>query len=165
MERAIESASRSIDAYTKRRFWLDVASSPRLYLANGYGVATVDDFVTLTSVTPEVSQGVLGSALDATVYRASPLNAALFGDPYYEIDFGGYYGGYQWGWLSVNAVWGWPAVPAGITQACLMKAARIYKRRESVTGTLGFDEFALRISREDPDVIDLLMPFKWVTVG
>lgn len=164
VERAIETASRIIDAYTKRRFYLDTEASSRLFLSNGYGNLRVDDFTELVSITPELGIGQLGTAMDSTTYRAGPLNAPVLGEPYNEIDFGGYYGMGSWGYVSVEAVWGWPSVPKAITQACLLKAARIYKRRESVTASLGFDEFALRLSATDPDVAEALMPYRWLTV-
>jgi hypothetical protein len=160
MERAIESASRVIDTYTKRQFFLDATSSARTIRSSGDVVYT-GDFVTLTSVAPELDvSGALGAAYDTTSYRPGPLNANIAQEPYHFIE-----GLYSWGYVSVDAVWGWPSVPQAVTQACLMKAARIYKRRESVNATLGFDEFALRITREDADVIDLLSPYRWVTVA
>jgi hypothetical protein len=158
MERAIESASRIIDTYCHRRFYLDEVSSARLFKGSDELIYT-DDYVTLTSVTPELSLGVLGTAYDVTSYRPGPLNAVVAQEPYSHIE-----GAFSWGYTSVDAIWGWPSVPANVTQACLMKAARIYKRRESVQGTLGFDEFALRISREDSDVMDILGPYRWITV-
>lgn len=44
--------------------------------------------------------------------------------------------------------------------ACLMHAARLYKRKNSPEGVAGFGEFGtVRVSRFDPDVEDLLSPF------
>jgi hypothetical protein len=115
----------------------------------------------LTSITPETSLGVLGSAYDSTSYRPGPLNAEVAQEPYHFIEGTSL----SWGYASVDAVWGWPTIPVAVNQANLLKAARIYKRRESVNATLGFDEFALRITREDADVMDLLSPYRWVTVA
>jgi hypothetical protein len=159
MERAIEAASRVVDTYTHRRFYLDAVSSGRLYLAKGDRIFT-DDFTELTAVTPEYQPDVLGNPYATTSYRAGPLNAPFDDQPYWHID-----GVFGWGVVQVDALWGWASVPVAVVQATLLKAARIYKRRESVTGTLGFDEFALRLSSTDPDVADLLSPYRFVSVG
>lgn len=157
VERIIEAASRAIDSWTGRRFWLDDSASARLFHA-GYGnVLEVGDFIALTSVTPEASFGVLGTAYATDTYRAGPYDNLTVGWPYRWIE-GSFTG---WGrTVSVVARWGWPEVPAAVTEACLLKAARIYKRRETVTAVVGFDEFAVRIGTSDPDVTDLLTPYR-----
>ena len=44
-------------------------------------------------------------------------------------------------------------VPDAAHQACLMHAARLYRRRDSVDGTLGFGDMGLvRVGRQDPDI-------------
>jgi len=41
-------------------------------------------------------------------------------------------------------------------QACLIHAARLYRRRDSVDGTIGFGDLgAIRVGRTDPDVDSL----------
>jgi hypothetical protein len=51
----------------------------------------------------------------------------------------------------------WPAVaddlPDVAHQACLIDAARLYRRRDSLDGTIGFGELgAIRVGRYDADV-------------
>ena len=45
------------------------------------------------------------------------------------------------------------AVPDLVHEACLMHAARLYKRRDSIDGSLGFGEAGIiRVGRADPDI-------------
>jgi hypothetical protein len=47
-------------------------------------------------------------------------------------------------------------VPENGRQACMIHAARLYRRRDSVDGTIGFgDGGAIRVGRVDADIIDL----------
>jgi len=65
------------------------------------------------------------------------------------------------GRVQVSADWGWPATPAAVEQACLIQAARIFKRKDSPEGILGSAEWgAVRVSRVDPDVDAMLAPYR-----
>lgn len=49
-----------------------------------------------------------------------------------------------------------PEIPDDIHQACLMHAGRLYRRRDTVDGTISFgDAGAMRIGRVDPDIVAL----------
>lgn len=48
--------------------------------------------------------------------------------------------------------------PAYVRQAILIRAAKIYTRRDSTNGTIKFGEFASTVSKMDPDVDELLRP-------
>jgi len=63
--------------------------------------------------------------------------------------------------VQITAKWGWPAVPADVTQACLIKAARLFHRKESIQGIAGVSDFGpVRLSKgEDSDVLLLLGPY------
>lgn len=44
-------------------------------------------------------------------------------------------------------------LPDAAHQACLIHAARLYRRRDSIDGTLGFGDLGLvRVGRADPDI-------------
>lgn len=67
--------------------------------------------------------------------------------------------------VQVTAAWGWASIPAEVTHAALIKAARLFKRKDSVEGILGgfqdFNAVTVRIStREDPDVAELLRYYR-----
>lgn len=74
-----------------------------------------------------------------------PINAIAGGKPVTEIVLpsGAYTGGSGFtGWaadenetyVAVNAIWGWPAVPAPIVEATKIQASRIAKRRDAPFG-------------------------------
>lgn len=63
--------------------------------------------------------------------------------------------------IRVTADWGWPSVPAVITEAVLIQASRIFKRKDSPEGIIGSAEWGtVRLSRVDPDVESMLYPFR-----
>lgn len=57
-------------------------------------------------------------------------------------------------------------VPDSGHEACLLHAARLYRRRDSVDGTIGFGDMgAIRVGRVDPDVEALYALRGWVVFG
>lgn len=70
--------------------------------------------------------------------------------------------------VQVTAAWGWETMPYAVKQAALIKAAKLFKRRNSAEGVLGgFGDFGpVRVSnREDPDVVALLAPYRHADVA
>jgi hypothetical protein len=64
------------------------------------------------------------------------------------------------GTCTVTWVWTYPAdttdLPDSAHEACLMHAARLYRRRDSVDGTISWgDAGGVRVGRVDPDVVAL----------
>lgn len=65
------------------------------------------------------------------------------------VDFGDRALGHRWPPDADN-------LPAGARQACLIHAARLYRRRDSLDGTVGWGDLgAIRVGRTDPDVVAL----------
>ena len=63
--------------------------------------------------------------------------------------------------LQVTATFGWSAIPFEVNEACILKAASLFKRKDAPFGVAGFGEFgAVRITRADPDVMELLANFR-----
>ena len=62
----------------------------------------------------------------------------------------------------ITGVWGWPAVPASISQAAVIQGSRIFTRLQSPLGIAGFGDMGVvRVSRQlDPDVAQLVEPFR-----
>jgi hypothetical protein len=57
-------------------------------------------------------------------------------------------------------------IPDGIYQATLFSAARYYRRRDSLDGTIGWGEAGVvRVGRYDPDVDALLGRYLAVVIG
>ncbi|WIM97836.1 head-tail connector protein [Actinoplanes oblitus] len=170
IQQAITAASRLIDRRCGRRFYADKVATARTFPVCGQSayagvdqVILVDDIATLTGVTVET--GTTGSYTAASGWEAGPDNAAVYGRPYTELRAGA-------GWLPatgrvrVTARWGWPTVPDEIAQACLLLAARFYRRKDSPQGVLGSAEWGVaRVSRTDPDVEALIAPFVIPTIA
>ncbi len=174
-ERAINATSRAIDLFCGRRFWADSVVAVRKYRPEDGYVAWVDDISTTTGLiveTDSTGDGTYATTWASTDYELQPLNADADGQAYawwrvhavdrYLFPLAG-----KVPPLRVTAKFGWSAIPDGVEQACILRAAQIFKRRESVSGVAGFDGFgAVRISRKrDPDVADLLDDFVKIGVG
>jgi hypothetical protein len=68
--------------------------------------------------------------------------------------------------VEVTARFGWSAVPDQVMEATILRAVSIFKRKEAPYGVADFGEFGpVRITRKDPDVMDLLMPFQKPMAG
>lgn len=176
LERAINAASRAVDTYCGRgidgvlgQFWADQAVTTRTYVVTNPCAARVDDISTRTGLI--VKTGTDGSTfpttLASTEYLLEPRNADAAGTAASPYAF----------WvirsingrlltqstrgrvptLQVTAKFGWSAVPYEVAEATILKAASLFKRKDAPFGIAGFGEFgAVRITRQDPDVIEAL---------
>lgn len=177
--RAINATSRAIDLYCgspMRRFWQDPAdalTSRRYRCDDPYEVDVADLSTTegLVVAVDTAGDGSYSTTLSASDYQLEPLDADADGGAYawtrlvavggntFPVDG-------RRARLRVTARHGWSAIPDGVNQACLIRAAAIFKRREAIFGTVGMGEFGMvRITRKDPDVMDLLHNFIRIKVG
>ncbi len=119
------------------------------------GDITVSDYVTGTTYTP---------------VRGWPYNAASKGKPFTRLEFAvGTALPITSGRLAVTAKWGWPSVPAGVMNACLLQANRWFKRKDAPFGVAGIDSMggATRLlAQVDPDVAVGLSAYRrhWAAV-
>ena len=162
---ALAAASRGIDRATGRRFWLDADPVQRTYNPRGRIVREsdgdlflVDDIGNVAGLVVETGSGTSWSAV--TDYETGPENAIADGKPITGLlrTLG------TWGLtttrLRVTARFGWPAVPDEVTEAALIQASRLYKRKDSPEGIIGSAEWGVRnLSRRDPDVWALIEPY------
>ena len=171
LERAITTASRRIDARCARRFYADANASARTYTAvNGWRV-DIDDVSTTTGLvvkTDDDADGIFETTWASVDYQLEPLNALAKGEPVRRIIAIGS----TWPtWaapvpVQVTAKWGWPAVPAEITDACLLLAGRLFKRQDSLLGVAGFGDLGVISVRSiDPDIEGLIAPYILPGVG
>jgi len=172
VERAINAASRAIDDYCNRRFWLDTGVAERTYIVTHPRFAFVDDIGSRTGVV--VKTGTDGTTFPTTLtvgtdFILEPRNADKYASAtsepfaFWQIRLvnGRAFLCYEdRPTLSVTARHGWSAVPHQVSEACILKAASLFKRKDAPFGVAGFGEFdANRITRSDPDVVDLLSAF------
>lgn len=176
LELSIESASRDIDGACERVFYQD-ADAVRTYVPTDSFLTEIDDLVSLTTLKTSSD----GEAFDITWssgdYQLEPLNGQAGGieSPSTRIRAIGSYLFPVWEPSNVNAqeatvqvtgTFGWSSVPTAIRQATILLAMRHYKRYDSPLGIAGFSDVgAVRISRYDPDIQQLIQPFKKVRMA
>lgn len=170
LEQAIEAASRAIDDACGRTFY-QAAAATRYYTAEDGELLFVDDLVSVTSLTTdEIGDRTYSTTWLTTDYDLEPYNAAALGKPYLWIRQAPL--GQRWfptGRRGVKIVgtFGWPAVPPQAKRACLIQAARYWKRKDAVFGVMGSAEMGtvMAIPGLDPDVKQLLAPLMRPGVG
>ncbi|MGW1595250.1 phage gp6-like head-tail connector protein [Streptomyces sp. NPDC002343] len=161
---ALSAASRSINLTTGRRFWLDAEPVQRVFRLAGRvvreadgDVLLVDDIGDVTGMVVETGSGSAWTPL--TGYETQPDNALADGRPVTGLLRSGIWGTATTR-VRITARFGWPAVPEDITEAALIQATRLYKRKDSPEGIIGSAEWGVRnLSRRDPDVWALIEPY------
>ncbi|NUP16562.1 MAG: phage gp6-like head-tail connector protein [Streptomyces sp.] len=162
---ALASASRSIDQTCGRRFWLDAVAVQRTYRLRGRTLCEddgelllVDDVGSATGLVVETGRGASWTAV--TGYETQPDNALADGRPITSLLRVNGTWGITTARVRVTARFGWPAVPDDVTEAALIQASRLYKRKDSPEGIIGSAEWGVRnLSRRDPDVWALIEPY------
>jgi hypothetical protein len=158
------AASRGIDDYTDRRFWLDDTATAKTInpkrrtikdddgeqLLLPWDIGSEDDLVV------EVGSGSSWTAV--TDYELTPDAALDENKPVTGLlRTGGVWQFTPLNRVRIAARWGYPVLPQVVTDATLLQAARLFKRRQSPEGVLGNSEFGLiRVARLDPDVQELV---------
>ncbi|MGW2261447.1 phage gp6-like head-tail connector protein [Streptomyces sp. NPDC001780] len=163
LDSALAAASRGIDTATGRRFWLDDDPTVRTFRTAGRlvrdaaGERLLIDDAGAEPAMVETGTGAPWTAV--TGYDTAPDNALARGRPVTALSL--YPGGWGTGQrVRVTARWGWPAIPDEITEATLIQAARLYRRKDSPEGVTGSAEWGVvRLSRRDPDVWALIEHF------
>jgi hypothetical protein len=171
LHRTLASVSRAIDRHCGRRFWRDNTATARTFRAEEPGLVWTGDFWSAAGLIVEADpagNGVWSQVWDAGDYQLEPLNAAA--------DLGSD-GAFAWWQIAavgsdafpvfprrvgvrVTAKWGWSAVPDQVTEAALLKAASLFKRRDAPFGFAEVGDLGvIRIGRNDPDVVEMLRPF------
>lgn len=162
----IEAASRAIDEHCNRvgqGFGLDATATARVVNWRGRllrdrdgqrllvpDIGSLDGLVVEVGRAPnwvDVTAAVEAEPTDALV-RGRPLNSLLYVGGCWTFN----------GRVRITAKWGWPRVPAVVSEAALIQTNRLYKRKDSPEGVLGSSEWdgGIRLSRLDPDVAKML---------
>lgn len=161
---AVNAANAAVVNVCGRNF--DTAtSSTRVYYPVHSHLCYIDDCTSVTTVKTDTSDdGTYDTTWDTADFQVEPLNGIVDGRtvPYYKIrsveaktfPVSGHRAPVQ-----VTAVFGWSSVPDPVTLAARIMAARMWRRKDSPEASFGFGEFALRLAREDPDVVMLLRPY------
>jgi hypothetical protein len=172
IEKAINATSRGIDRFCGRRFWQDPNAVPRVYRPKDPYEVLVDDISTATGLVVATDTGGDGSwatVWNAADYQLEPLNSDAEGGAF--------------SWTKITAIggrtfpvgglrptlraitrFGWSALPDDVNEAAVLRSVALFRRKEAPFGVAGFGEFgAVRITRRDPDVLELLEPYVRIT--
>jgi hypothetical protein len=164
IEDSIEGSSRRIDGYCGRFFYQQSAAI-KLFPQDPYN-QPVQDLVSITTLkTDTAGNGSFSTTWSAGDYFLTPTNTILQGRPYSRIVSRGSKAFPQTfapeqPLVEVNGVWGWPAIPDDVKQACVLLSIRSMARLNAALGVVGFADMAIQVRSIDPDVRDLLMPYK-----
>lgn len=163
------SAQKKVENDTGRRFWVDAVASQRIYKPRHQELLAVDDISTSSGVIVETgTPGGSWSVLDPVSYEfqtGDSLNSLADGWPIEYINrvsgfwqlSSRYLGIGRPQRVRVTAIWGWPTVPESIKTATMLKAARLFRRKDSPEGIRGFSDFGVvRVTRYDPDYDGLI---------
>lgn len=158
----LTAACRSIDDHCGRFFYRDVATTRSMPTAGRVlddgdpegRLLLVDDIADATGMVVEVRASRTGGWSVFTDFEPEEPK------PGWPVT------GLRGNWCGITRVRitappGWPSVPATVSEAALLQAARLRKRKDSPEGVFGSAEWggAIRVSRVDPDVEKMLITF------
>ena len=164
LEICVTAASRAIDNFTERVFYTTEGS--RVYIPYDNFLVEIDDLASLTTLKTSTNvDGVFDQTWGTNDRQLEPLNGIAGGipSPTTHIRAVGDYWfptAGQEATVEVTGTFGWSAVPDAVEQACILQAARYFKRADSPMSVAGFDAMGVvRLSRIDPDIATLLEPY------
>ena len=171
IEKAIESASRSIDRITNRRFYADSTVQQRFYRPIDWYRLDVDDISTTTGIEVAFDQTGNGNYTQVLVFNTDyildPINAPQKAIPYTRVVMVGattFSVLYSWrSAVRVTAKYGWydGVAPDDIIEATLILSADLFKRASSVGGVLGLSELgAIRMSPLGRDIAAMTRAYR-----
>jgi len=171
LEMAVESASRMIDAECDRNFYAS-GTATRDFIPNDIYTVDTDDLTSIVSVRlDDAGELTFPITLAVTDYQTEPVNQRVSGNafPITRLRMIGDYLLPIWGkqaTVRIQGVYGFTPVPIQITQACVILAARYFKRLDSPLGVLGVSDLGVvRVGRVDPDIAQLIRPFKKIAAA
>lgn len=173
---AITAASRAIDHECGRQFGAVTPAAARTYTQDceyyldGCAALPIFDLSSASGLIVALDDSDLGTWPTTltvnTDYRLWPYNAVADGKPYTHL-LTRTTSAYSWpaysNAIKVTGLWGWASVPAVVSSACLIQAARFFVRRDAAFGIAGSPEMGneLRLLKAlDPDVGLLLSSVK-----
>lgn len=173
IENAIEGASRRIDGYCGRWFYKTTAQAVSMFANNAYRLMT-NDIATTTGLVLKIDSSGTGT-FDQTLtlgtdYIVEPTDYLVQKRPIRTLTM---VGGYTYPMfyipsipaVEVTAQWGWNAVPDDVREACVLLSMRQFARYNAALGVMAFADMAITVRAVDPDVRDLLQPYKLLGVA
>lgn len=165
LEQVIEAASRQIDGWCGRAFTAG-DSVRRLTADSSCLIILPEDLYEITSIAVDRD----GDGVYETPWDVTDVDSQPYPGPYQVLRprSGKAFPTHRYA-LQVTGLWGFGGdVPPVIREACLLQAARLYKRKDAPFGVTGSPEHGQMqtISRIDPDIKELIAPYirHWMVV-
>ena len=172
IENSVEGASRRIDGYCGR-FFYNTTNAVKFFASDAYRLAVPDISSTsgLIVQTDDNGDGSFETTWTLnTDYILEPTDAALQSRPYRRITATGgktfpmFYIPQDAG-VQVTATWGFPSIPDDVREACVLLSMRQFARYNAALGVMAFGDMAVSVRSVDPDVRDLLSPYRVLGVA
>lgn len=173
IEKSIEGASRRIDGYCGRFFYKTAATAVTQFARDPYTLP-VSDISSTTSLVVKIDttgDGVFETTLTlGTDYMVEPTDYIVAQRPIRRLTM---IGGQTFPiytlpaepGVQVTALWGWDAVPHDVREACVLLSIRQFARYNAALGVMAFADMAITVRAVDPDVRDLLLPYRLLGVA
>lgn len=172
LERSIEGASRRVDGYCGRFFYKTESTPIGMYPFDYYNQPVKDIAnTTVTVKTDTTGDGSFATTwTQGTDYQLEPLDASITGVPYNRVvAIGGkafaIYNEPTAPFVQVTAQWGWNQIPSDIREATVLLSIRGFARLNAALGIVGFNDMAIQVKAVDPDVRDLLNPYRLLGIA
>jgi hypothetical protein len=172
LENSIEGASRRIDGYCGR-FFYQTTQPIKFFAADSYRLP-VPDIATTNGLLVQLDNDGDGTYETTCVinvdFLLEPTDADLQGRPYRRITMTGgktfplFFIPQEAG-VKVTATWGFPAIPDDVREAAVLLSMRQFARYNAALGVLAFGDMAVSVRSVDPDVRDLLSPYRVIGVA
>tara|TARA_R100001480_G_scaffold153610_1_gene156983 strand:- start:393 stop:1010 length:618 start_codon:yes stop_codon:yes gene_type:complete len=170
LEDAVNSASRQIDSYCRRRFFVDGGASSRKYIAKDIFNLYTDDF---SNNDPTVKidtndDGTFDLTLAAADFQLHPLNGlanGIEGLPFNKIVLmdtasDTFPTHDRRARVQVTATWGFAAVPEPIRQATLALSSELFTMATTPLGVAGVSEFGVVMLRENRKITTMIKDYR-----
>ena len=142
LEKVIEGVSGWVDAHCHRQFY--ETTEARYFTAEEPDYIRVDDLLSVSELaTDDLGTGTWSTTWDSSYYTLAPYNAASKLQPYSIVEITPQsiytFQKYRKG-IKITGSWGWvfnSECPHDVREACILQAARVFKRAEAVFGVQG----------------------------
>lgn len=165
LEAVITAASRAIEGETGRVFYATQAT--RHFTAEFHDLLFIDDLLELTALKTDAD----GDRAYETVWADTDYDLEPFNETPKTVIRIAPNGHHSFPTVrksvAITGSWGYAATaPAAVNEACLIQAARLFKRKDAPFGVFGTAETGIaRLPKLDQDVRLLLLPFVRIEVG
>lgn len=178
--RAVNAASRQVDQFTNRRFYVDTSATARVFAARSDCWVRITDAsrdssgdTTITAVETDTAGTGSWTAWTTGDYQLEPLNGVKNGLEDWPAEYVRAVATRRFpvsreARVRVTAKWGFGAsVPDAVVQATAYQAAFLFEGRKAAEGVAGFDGFGVvRFQNEiDRRAQALLAPYVLVAMG